>query len=92
MFSLSWTLMHIIDGTSPFRDMTPDKFTEVEGALVLNVGGVDDNSAQRLYARQVYSGHDIRWQHHYRDITSMSERGRLLLDYTKFHEIDPEEL
>jgi inward rectifier potassium channel len=25
MFSLSWTLMHIIDETSPFRDMTPDK-------------------------------------------------------------------
>src|SRR6516162_6777662 len=46
MFSLSWTLVHTIDETSPFRDMTPDKFTEVEGALVLNVGGVDDNSAQ----------------------------------------------
>ena len=55
MFSLSWTLMHIIDETSAFRDMTPDKFTGVEGALVLNVGGVDDNSAQRLYARQIYS-------------------------------------
>jgi inward rectifier potassium channel len=92
MFSLSWTLMHIIDETSPFRDMTPDEFTKVEGALVLNVGGVDDNSAQRLYARQLYSRHNIRWQHRYRDITSLSERGRLLLDYTKFHEVDPEEL
>ncbi len=47
--------MDIIDETSPFRDMTPDKFTEVEGALVLNVGGVDDNSAQRLYARQLFT-------------------------------------
>jgi inward rectifier potassium channel len=92
MFSLSWTLMHIIDETSAFRDMTPDKFAEVEGALVLNVGGVDDNSAQRLYARQIYSRQDIRWQHRYRDITSLSERGRLLLDYTKFHEVDPEEV
>jgi inward rectifier potassium channel len=80
MFSLSWTLMHIIDETSPFRGITPDKFTEVEGALVLNVGGVDDNSAQWLYARQVYSRHDIRWPHHYRDITSLSERGHLLRD------------
>jgi inward rectifier potassium channel len=92
MFSLSWTLVHIIDETSAFRDMTPDKFTEVEGALVLNVGGVDDNSAQRLYARQIYSRDDIRWQHRYRDITSLSERGRLLLDYTRFHEVDPEEV
>jgi len=90
MFSLSWTLMHTIDEASPLRDMTPDKFTEIEGALVLNVGGVDDNSAQRLYARQVYSRRDIRWQHRYRDISSLSKRGRLLLDYTKFHEVDPE--
>jgi inward rectifier potassium channel len=74
MFSLSWTLVHTIDETSPFRDMTPDNFTEVEGALVLNVGGVDDNSAQRLYARQIYSRDDIRWRHRYRDITSLSER------------------
>ena len=28
MFSLSWTLVHIIDETSAFRDMTRDKFTE----------------------------------------------------------------
>jgi inward rectifier potassium channel len=90
MFSLSWTLVHVIDEASAFRDMTPDEFAEVEGALVLNVGGVDDNSAQRLYARQIYSRDDIRWQHRYRDITSLSKRGRLLLDYTKFHEVEPE--
>ena len=90
MFSLSWTLIHIIDEASALRDMTADNFTEAEGALVLNVGGVDDNSAQRLYARQIYSRQDIRWQHRYRDITSLSEKGRLLLDYTKFHEVEPE--
>jgi len=90
MFSLSWTLIHVIDEASAFRDMTADNFADVEGALVLNVGGVDDNSAQRLYARQIYSRQDIRWQHRYRDITSLSERGRLLLDYTKFHEVEPE--
>ena len=92
MFSLSWTLIHIIDEASAFRDMTADNFTEAEGALVLNVGGVDDNSAQRLYARQIYSRQDIRWQHRYRDITSLSEKGRLLLDYTKFHEVEPEKV
>ena len=92
MFSLSWTLVHTIDETSAFRDMTQDNFTEVEGALVLNVGGVDDNSAQPLYARQIYSRDDIRWRHRYRNITSLSERGRVLLYYTKFHEVDPEDV
>ena len=92
MFSLSWTLLHIIDDTSPFKDMNADKFAEVEGALVLNVDGVDDNSAQRLYARQIYSRPDIRWRHRYRDITSLSAKHRLLLDYTKFHDVVPEDV
>jgi len=92
MFSLSWTLIHIIDETSAFRGMTADNFADVEGALVLNVGGVDDNSAQRLHARQIYSRHDIRWRHRYSDITSLSEQGRLLLDYTKFHDVVSEEV
>src|SRR3984885_1586649 len=55
MFQLSWTLIHVIDKTSAFRGLTADDFTKAEGALVLNVGGVDDSSAQRLYARHIYS-------------------------------------
>jgi inward rectifier potassium channel len=91
LFSLSWTLLHIIDETSAFYGVTADNFVEIEGSLILNVDGIDDNSAQRLYARHVYSRSDIRWQHRYRDITSLSEKGRLVLDYTKFHDVVPED-
>ncbi len=91
MFSLSWTLLHVIDKASAFYGVTADDFAASEGALILNVSGVDDNSAQRLYARQIYSRQDIRWQHRYRDITSLSAKGRLVLDYTKFHEVVAEE-
>ncbi len=91
MFSLSWTLLHLIDQSSAFYGMTADDFAAAEGALILNVDGVDDNSAQRLYARQIYGRHDIRWQHRYRDITSLSEQGRLVLDYSKFHDVVSEE-
>jgi hypothetical protein len=40
---------------------------------------------------RVSSWRDIRWQHRYKDITSVSPRGRFLLDYTKFHDTVPEE-
>jgi inward rectifier potassium channel len=59
--------------------------------VVLNVGGLDDNSAQQLTARHVYSWRDIRWHHRYMDITAASPQGRFLLDYTKFHNVVPEE-
>jgi inward rectifier potassium channel len=90
MFSLSWTLLHVIDETSALYGMTENDFIGAEGALILNVDGVDDSSAQRLYARQIYSRQDIRWQYRYRDITSLSDKGRLVLDYSKFHDVLPE--
>jgi inward rectifier potassium channel len=91
LFSLTWTLLHIIGDDSAFSDLTADNFTDVEGTLILNLDGIDDNSAQRLYARQIYSRADIRWQHRYRDITSVSDKGRLVLDYAKFHDIVADE-
>ena len=91
MFSLSWTLLHVIDEASAFHGMSAENFGSIEGALILNLGGVDDSSAQRLYDRHIYSAQDIRWEHRYTDITSLTEKGRLVLDYSKFHEVAPEQ-
>jgi inward rectifier potassium channel len=91
MFSLSWTIFHVIDETSPLYGLSDDDLAAINAALALNVGGVDDSSAQQLYARQIYSHQEIRWQHRYRDIISISPEGRLLLDYGNFHDIMPED-
>ena len=90
MFALSWMLFHVIDKESPLYGKTPSDLAESDTLLVLNIGGIDDSSAQQLYARHVYSWRDIRWHHRYRDITSVSPQGRFLLDYTKFHDTIPE--
>ena len=91
VFALSWTLFHVIDKNSPLHGLTASDLTEGDALLVLNVSGFDDRSAQQLHARHVYSWRDIRWQHRYKDITSISPQGRLLLDYTKFHDTVREE-
>ena len=90
MFVLSWTLFHAIDKTSPLPGATAADLAQADAALVLTVSGVDDSSAQQLHARQIYSAEDIRWHHRYRDISSTSPDGRLMLDYTKFHDVTPE--
>jgi inward rectifier potassium channel len=90
MFALSWTLFHVIDETSQLYGLTPDDLAASDAAFALNVSGVDDNSAQHLYARRIYSYRDIRWNYRYQDITSLSAEGRLLLDYSLFHAIMPE--
>jgi inward rectifier potassium channel len=91
MFILSWMLFHVIDKESPLYGATSADLAEGDAVFVLNVGGLDDSSAQQLYARHVYSWRDIRWQHRYKDITSVSPQGRFLLDYTKFHDVVAEE-
>ena len=90
MFVLSWTLFHTIDKSSPLHGATAAGLSDADALLVLNVGGLDDSSAQQLYARQVYSSQDIRWRYRYRDITSISADGQFLLDYHKFHDVEPE--
>ena len=90
MFTLSWTIFHTIDETSPLYRLTPRDFSDADASLILNVSGVDDSSAQQLFARRIYSHEDIRWNHRYRDITVVSPEGRLLIDYSLFHQITPE--
>ena len=45
----------------------------------------------RLHADEPKPRHrDIRWSYRYRDITSFSKEGAMVIDYTVFHEIIPE--
>jgi inward rectifier potassium channel len=90
IFMLSWTIFHIIDEHSPLHGATERTMAEADASIVLNVGGLDDASAQQLYARRVYGAEDIRWGYRYRDITGVSPEGRYQLDYTKFSDIVPE--
>lgn len=90
MFMLSWSIFHVIDETSPLYRVTPADLAAADAALTLNVSGVDDNSAQYLYARKLYNHQDIRWNYRYRDITSFSKQGTMVIDYSVFHEILPE--
>ncbi len=71
--------------------MTAAELEQADAFLVLNVDGLDDGSAQQLYARHIYAPRAIRWRHRYRNIASVSPEGRFQLDYTKFHDVVPED-
>ena len=89
MFTLSWSIFHVIDETSPLYRLTPAELAAADALLTLNVSGVDDNSAQYLYAHKLYNHQDIRWNYRYRDMTSFSKTGALVIDYSLIHEVLP---
>ena len=90
MFVLSWILFHVIDKDSPLHGLTKLILRAMRLWFSMSAE-FDDSSAQQLYVRCVYSWRDVRWQHRYKDITSVSAQGRVLLDYTKFNDLVPEE-
>ncbi len=92
VFMLSWTIFHTIDKESPLHGATKEDLIAADASLVLNVSGLDDASAQQLYARRVYGAEDIRWGYRYQDISGVSPDGRFQLDYNKFNDVVPEKM
>ncbi|HEX4585710.1 MAG TPA: ion channel [Burkholderiaceae bacterium] len=86
-FVLSWTLMHVIDETSPLAGETHDSLVAAKALLVLTLTGIDETTGQDQTARTVYPLQAVRWNHAFRDILGTDEDGHDLIDYTHFHDV-----
>jgi inward rectifier potassium channel len=89
MFSLGWTLMHVIDEASPLSGESPESLSSSKATFVLSVSGTDENTGQMLMARGEYSIDDIRWNSSFHDILEEAPDGTIHVDYSKFHDIKP---
>ena len=88
MFNLGWTIMHVLDGTSPLSSETADSLRKCEASFVLNMSGTDESTGQTLTTRAEYSDRDIHWNAAFRDILVEDADGVLHIDYAKFDEVD----
>jgi inward rectifier potassium channel len=89
VFALSWTIMHIIDETSPLAGESEQSLEAGAVTFMLTLGGTDETTGQYLMAREEYASRSIRWNQAFLDILESSEDGTLHIDYGKFHEIEP---
>jgi inward rectifier potassium channel len=87
MFLLGWTLMHVIDETSPLAGETHESLMREQGVLILTLTGTDETTGQDVTARTVYEARSLRWNHAFRDILGTDEDGFDLVDYSQFHEV-----
>ncbi|WP_024516167.1 ion channel [Bradyrhizobium sp. Tv2a-2] len=84
--ALSWTLHHVLDENSPFYGMSPDDLEASNVSLTVVVTGYDVVAAQTVHARKAYRHSDIRFGHRYVDVLSVSDDGRVRIDYSRFHD------
>lgn len=89
IFMLSWSLMHVIDESSPLFGQTPEMLESTQTTFLLSIEGVDETTSQSMLARQQWSHRDLRWNHRYLDLVRDNGNGGNTIDYSVFHEVLP---
>ena len=90
MFVLSWAAFHEVDENSPFADVDWDNPEAKIMAIAVTLTGHDGTYGQMIYARHIYYCESFRVGHRFVDVLSQLEDGRLMIDYSLFHETMPD--
>jgi len=89
LFSLSWTIMHVIDESSPLFGIPYEEMIDKQMEIVALLSGSDATMAETIYARYAYGPDDIIRDHRFVDVLSLTPRGQRLVDLTRFHDTCP---
>jgi inward rectifier potassium channel len=88
LFALTWTVLHIIDKTSPIYGVTEAILEKSSGQILVVLSGMDETFAQRIHARHSYMPADIAWNKHFADVIFEDDDGGRVVDYGLFHELE----
>jgi inward rectifier potassium channel len=89
MLGRGWTVMHVIDESSPLFGLTPEALAANEMEFLASVVGTDDVSLQPVHGRQRYLDTDVVWGARHVDILTETADGNIQMDVRKFHEVTP---
>ncbi len=86
MFSLSWSVMHRIDATSPLYGLQPADWVSEDLVVLALMTGLDGTSSAMVNARYAYGPADLLHGRMFEDIVSVQENGNARIDFSRFHE------
>jgi len=89
LFALSWTIMHVIDETSPLFGLTEQDLIDRQIELVALLSGADATMAETIYARYSYGPDDLVRNHRFVDVLYLTPKGQRVVDLTRFHDTEP---
>ncbi len=87
-FFIGWTIMHVIDESSPLAAESDESLQRSSATFVLSLSGTDETTGHTLMARGNYDAAAILWNKAFRDVLDVNEDGVVLFDYTQFHEVE----
>ena len=84
--SLSWTLFHPIDETSPLYGRSADEIVADDVRLIVSIAGFEQTSSQTVHSRFVYAADALNWGHQFVDMFWRDQSNRMHVDFSKIHE------
>ena len=89
LFTLSFQALHVIDEESPLHGLSSDDLADGAMRFIVTVTGLDATFGATIHARHIYEAGDLVYNARFVDVLSNAPDGRLVIDYTKFHEVVP---
>jgi inward rectifier potassium channel len=86
-FPLSWTVVHLIDHTSPLFGVTQEQLLASGAEFLVLLTGVEETFSQVVNARSSYRADELAWNAKFADIFVYDLEGRTAgVDLSRFHE------
>jgi inward rectifier potassium channel len=85
-FALSWTVIHVIDESSPLFRLDSEQLIEERIRIHVTFVGIDEVYAQTVHWWHAYTADQIVFASRFVDMVTFSEDESVLIDYTKIHQ------
>lgn len=89
-FTLSWTMVHVIDPASPLYGMTAEALAQTRTEFLVLFTGHHQGFGQRVHARRAYAVEDLVWNARFSDMITDLPNGKRAIDLGKFDQIEPQ--
>jgi inward rectifier potassium channel len=87
--SLSWTIVHPIDETSPIKGWTVADFREREAEVLILIKAINDTFSQTVYSRYSYKVEDLVERVKFKPLKQdVDERGKVVIVVSEIHQYD----
>ena len=80
VFAMSFTVVHVIDETSPLYKVTAVTLREQNVNILVTFTGIDDTLAASVHSRYLWTWNDVLFDHKFADMLKVDESGKRYLD------------
>jgi inward rectifier potassium channel len=88
-FTLSWTVVHPIDPSSPIWGFTKQDLLDADAEVLILLTGTDETLSQTVHSRSSYKAHEIVWGAKFSNMFLRTEAAGIIgMNLNRIHDIE----